>query len=1142
MVKASTTPMSGAESKQKGIAALVNDKPLLWSDITSDPVSSELYQKARHSKNELLLKFVLQEAIDRELVIQDAEASGYRVPQSDLDERVNYGVKGFGGNNDAFAENLKENGSSLEQFTEQNRRSEIYEHMFVLKVDGPTKTYLRDHPPTVAAGASPEDTKKADDALFQTESTKIENDWMASLRAKAVIQTFDDPTTDKKSDTGIQSPDLYAQLVTAVQNGDAAAVQKLIAEGVDPKTIHPAYPDHLSRAYPTLLFVAGSAQVAELLIQHGVDPKAKDESGDTALHVLGNWNNEVNPRAAEVARVLLQHGAEVNAIGDGWWKLTPIMTAHDGATVDVLVKFGADLRVTDRLGHGVFGPTPGCGDASYFQALVRHGAPFDPEKDGPTLMLKAAQNDRLDVMQWLIDQKVNPNLAGEDVNLVEIPKLTPFIPSTTLPLDSAVAAHHDEAVKFLLNHGAKAYISTMASALEEGESSIVKLLWNHGPRYCSELAYDISQDEPVGKLQELLDHGMPADPPEDREIRPLGIAAQKGDMEAAQLLVKRGAELNPSNRIYNPLNWAAQEEHPDMVAYLLKCGVRPDFLAVNNAIANGGINPGYPRKQGTEKTIAALIQAGAFRGISEDQAAGYLLGAFISKNPVTLKQLLDAGLSPRSKRSEPPDDQGKTALETIRQWYAKIAAEPEANDFKPLLDMLEAADNGAASKPDASVSPTSAPPSIADQRFDELHNDLRIEVPVVKDMPLDQFVEMLRQKLQAQDPQKQGFSFILHIPPGERPLRVSLNFTKIPAYRASAHMILEDLKHRYPIRYKEDDSSVIYVLQLSNDEIAFNKKAEETKISFDFDHTEASIALAAIQAAAAAKGFALKLEGIDSIKTLDAMPAHHAQPITLKANSVSVEQALRSVFYLADLQPTPLDTFTGYKVTPGSPEDLRKQVCVEVGFEVIDQKVLVAENDKKNAILQVHLNFTASPTLRLLANQTGAVGIMVEGANSQEKCPLNFTITPKVTDKSRLQLSSTVELQSPDGHLIEKVTGQWTKPPGTPVRLTSHGGEPVVVLPQTRFSPVPPVGTDVNTGYVVYVTASLVDKDGNLLLPPTYKRVEDADEHAELTSVAAKDDGDATPNASAATIKPLPDLLEAADKSGHANASPAPKP
>ncbi len=130
-----------------------------------------------------------------------------------------------------------------------------------------------------------------------------------------------------------------------------------------------------------------------------------------------------------------------------------------------------------------------------------------------------------------------------------------------------------------------------------------------------------------------------------------------------------------------------------------------------------------------------------------------------------------------------------------------------------------------------------------DQRFDELHNNLRIKIPLVKDMPLDQFIEMLRQQLQAQDPQKEGLSFVLRLPPGETPIRVSLDYTKIPGYRASAHMVLEELKRLYPIRYKEDDSSVIYVLQLSKAEIEFHKKAEETKISLDFDHTEASAAL-----------------------------------------------------------------------------------------------------------------------------------------------------------------------------------------------------------------------------------------------------------------------------------------------------------
>jgi beta-lactamase regulating signal transducer with metallopeptidase domain len=204
----SMTPMHDAEAKQRGIAALVNHKPIFWADIAKDPVLSKSYLQAKRSGNELLLKFILQEAIDRELVIQDAESSGYEVPQSDLDERVNYGVKGFSGDKPAFVENLEKNGSSLEQFTEQNRRSEIYDHMFILNVDGPTKTYLHVHFPAIAAEG--EAIKKADVSLYQVESTKLENDWMAGLHAKAVVQTFEGPATDEKAGTGTQSSDFPA--------------------------------------------------------------------------------------------------------------------------------------------------------------------------------------------------------------------------------------------------------------------------------------------------------------------------------------------------------------------------------------------------------------------------------------------------------------------------------------------------------------------------------------------------------------------------------------------------------------------------------------------------------------------------------------------------------------------------------------------------------------------------------------------------------------------------------------------------------------------------------------------------------------------------------------------------------------------
>jgi beta-lactamase regulating signal transducer with metallopeptidase domain len=330
--------MSETEAKRKGMAALVNGKPIFWSDIASDLVLSKLYREAKDSGDKLSLQFMVQEAIDRELVIQAAEVSGYRVPQSDLDERVNYGVKGFGGNKDAFAENLKENGSSLEEFTEQNRRSEIDYQMLRLHVYDPTETYLHEHPPALPAGASPEATKKAENALFQKVSIKLENDWMAGLRSKAVIQTFADlittspfglPTTtdsganpsqttqstrttsvdeslfyqslerdhDLVADSSVTSSTLAAdaQMLLAIQMGDVPALKKVLEHAVDPNTFDP---DRFNSCPVYWAVHFDHPEILKLLLEHF----AKGDIGpahETPLQLAQSTHSDLVPMIEE---------------------------------------------------------------------------------------------------------------------------------------------------------------------------------------------------------------------------------------------------------------------------------------------------------------------------------------------------------------------------------------------------------------------------------------------------------------------------------------------------------------------------------------------------------------------------------------------------------------------------------------------------------------------------------------------------------------------------------------------------------------------------------------------------------------------------------------------------------------------------
>jgi ankyrin repeat protein len=293
------------------------------------------------------------------------------------------------------------------------------------------------------------------------------------------------------------------------------------------------HPDAMNAQYgglcETPLHIAarlGHGDIAALLLAHGANPDADDESGNTpvttaasngrveVMKVLLARRVDVNRRGRnsrsplvaavsglgvetdldqrlEVARILIAAGADVNA-REPSSGLTPLdYAAGLGTTlcepmIQLLLAHGADVRAVAMQGVPLLAAAAGTGDRRAVQLLLDRGADVNATGKGGTALASAAYGGHLEVVLLLLDRGagVNRRVPGSRLDWDGLPLAAALDPARSR--DKSTRAARREVAELLIARGADVNAAThgdetlLHRAAFEGDLPGVNFLTSHG--------------------------------------------------------------------------------------------------------------------------------------------------------------------------------------------------------------------------------------------------------------------------------------------------------------------------------------------------------------------------------------------------------------------------------------------------------------------------------------------------------------------------------------------------------------------------------------------------------------------------------------------------------------------------------------
>ena len=346
----------------------------------------------------------------------------------------------------------------------------------------------------------------------------------------------------------------------------------------------------------------GETEIMKLLLAAGADVKTVHRMGDQALAMAARQSSYRTPSMepnAEVVQLLLAHGADPKVRGE--WKRTALMSANTPAKVTLLLAKGAEIDAQDEYGQTALMHAASRGDAAVVSALLDSGASVNlTDNKGLTALLYSLDDEnraygeerktlperRMEVARRiLLAKNVDVNAANEDgeTPLMRAVRLTNIDMIKALQAKKADANRSDV-------FGDTAFTLAYKSGNAELETLLpVTSLKRQQPKVLNAFLRAAIGKKDEARVKEALAAG--ADPNHEYAISydhksikrtVLILAASVGHPGIVQLLLDKGANVNAEGLIFGSesglkygtaLQAAEMSKHVEVVA-LLKRGTQ----------------------------------------------------------------------------------------------------------------------------------------------------------------------------------------------------------------------------------------------------------------------------------------------------------------------------------------------------------------------------------------------------------------------------------------------------------------------------------------------------------------------------------------------------------------------------------------